>query len=167
MSHQADERTRTAFYEKHPELVQYFVKGMLTCLSNISHTCLHTGAPVFITENLSPERKLANGSAARLHSLILQVGLEATDDFQIRFTAATPGTFVDLFEPPFAVNVQLLGISVHNWPASKTLVPDAVVIPLPLQRRSESIILRRRHAGIAELKVSCKPLMYELGFAVT
>ena len=47
MSHQADERTRTAFYEKHPELVQYFVKGMLTCLSNTSHTCLHRCTSVY------------------------------------------------------------------------------------------------------------------------
>jgi hypothetical protein len=122
---------------------------------------------VFITENLSPERKLANGSSARLHSLTLQAGLEVTDDFRTRCAAAAPGTFVDLLEAPFAVNVQLLDVSAQSWPASETLVPGSVVVPLPPQHRSESITLRRRRAGAAALKVSCKPLMYELGFAVT
>jgi hypothetical protein len=123
---------------------------------------------VFLTENLSPERKLANGSAARLHSLTLQAGSQVIDhDFRARFAAAAPGTFVDLLEPPFAVNVQLLDASVQSWPASETLVPGSVVVPLPPQRRSESIMLRHRRAGAAALKVSCKPLMFELGFAVT
>jgi hypothetical protein len=47
MSHQADERTRKAFYEKHPELVQYFVKGIQTACSSHLLILLYRCASVY------------------------------------------------------------------------------------------------------------------------
>jgi hypothetical protein len=64
-------------YQQNPDLYAYFVPG----------------APIFLTKNIAVDYKLANGTRATLHSLILS---EDDQDLPTRLAALRPGQEVIL-----------------------------------------------------------------------
>jgi hypothetical protein len=120
-------------------------------------------------ENLSPEKGLANGTAAILSSLTLAV---SSEHFWMEYNSAEPGKVFELEDPPLAVNVQ-----VPAWEQMKveeTLyseVEGTVVVPLKasgwneckLKTKKGTRVVRGRNKGA--IKFRDHP--YELGFALT
>lgn len=102
-------------------------------LSNELHSFFVLGAPVYLTNNICPQRGLANGTPGILDSLILDP-VEA-DDFWQQYNAAAPGQILDLQKILISVNVRLIQleeIERDTWPREATLQEHQIVIPLEL-----------------------------------
>jgi len=143
----APESHRNALYSVCPELTQYFVRG----------------APVFVTDNISPESGLANGSAARLISITLGEG-DSAEELQGRISDAAPGSIIMLTHMPLSVNIRLSGAASSDEETSSPTQlyhNNIPIIPLKVSRFAEQLLLQKKRIG------SYKVIPFELGFAIT
>jgi hypothetical protein len=105
-------------YKKYPELFGYFVKG----------------APVFLTENINPNKGLANGTAAIMHSMSWTTQVDVTYVLA-QAENMKPGTIIDV-DMPNSINIEIpieqLTHSRNTWTKEEgqTLTPGRVIIPL-------------------------------------
>lgn len=107
------------------------------------HRFFAVGAPVFLSENISPQKGLANGTAGTLHSIVLPntMSREQHEKFLSDYQNAAPGSIVDLPQTPHAINIrfdeleQCLQKANRQWPESDTLATQlpGVQIRAPLE----------------------------------
>ena len=88
-------------------------------------------APAYLDFNLKPTLGLANGTACRLYSVVLDPSCD-TDQFRDDYACAQPGQFVDI-RVPHTVNVQLVESAARGWPSTVSTVEGVFppVVPLP------------------------------------
>jgi hypothetical protein len=120
-------------------------------------------APCFLTRNLNVSLKLANGSRAALHSLILG---SARIEEAARIAACLPGETVWI-EEPVAVNVVIPNTNVKHWPVGATIIVDGEKVVIPLTTTGNS----RKHTKLRlpNLKDAIEFINFpfDLGFART
>jgi hypothetical protein len=127
------------------------------------------GAPGFLTKNIKADKGLANGTPCVMESLTFST--DPKDKALVRqamdlIAAARPGDVVTLPIAPKTVNVRIPGIEAATWPASSSLVPGQVVIPVEKQTTWQTTTAL--HVGShSPHQVSAKPHGVELGFAIT
>ncbi len=135
---------------------------------NELHLVFVVGAPVFITENIAPEKGLANGTPAVLHSLTLPEGHDNSNaQFWAEYERALPGSIVVLPTLPYSVNIRLPHLSrdasgIH-WPQDETLEQGDVIVPIKLSRFPLSLVVSDTNSA----KIYYHDFPLELGFAVT
>jgi len=115
-------------YQHYDELTTYFV----------------TGAPTYLTENICPEKGLANGTPVALHSLTLNPSSQHNVFWNL-VASSHGGEMIQLKEPPLSVNVKVSNVSALSWPANETLVSGEVVIPI--QSNADPEILKVKHGS--------------------
>jgi hypothetical protein len=135
-----------SMYKRYPALTGYFVKG----------------APAFITSNINPNKGLANGTAAVLHSLSWEDSAYVAE-VALRVSQGEPGEIIDV-NLPLTVNVEVpmsqLRISRWTCPANETLVAGRAVLPLSCS--SDAFI----KLGSGE-RVRFREFLFELAFVIT
>ena len=164
ISHLTEDEQRRLF-ENEPNLMGWFVEG----------------APVVLTENISPTRKLVNGSAGVLDSLTFAGGV-VPDELKAAY-ARRGYCKVELHAVPLSVNVRVGGTEKDPvwWHGIKlddlsahvsSAVPNAQVVPLfaEFQMREEKAAQIRstfaaQHMTCSELELHYHP--YMLAFAMT
>jgi hypothetical protein len=151
--------------EEQPELVSFFA----------------VGAPAYLTCNVNPRKKLANGTPVKLHSLRFEAGEDearCTDLLLQWANKSTPGEIIWV-PVPEAVNVEVPGIfattananqrvdvatCVYNDPKNGPRLQQCIVVPIPLQhnlptagkKRYFEAELPRSRPTIAGYKASSK-----------
>ena len=146
---------------KHNELVFYFLHG----------------APAMLTENISVERRLTNGTICTLHSLTLDASLCDVEEEWLRIDRADAGDIVFLQAPPLSINVSLSEEVSAKWNEDEALsVADKCVIPLLQSQTAQEFKLSsnkttRSLAGSSTAKkmsmLRCYDYGVELAFAIT
>ncbi len=149
----SEKEDKERLYSMLPELWGWFVPG----------------APVFLTENLCPEKGLANGTRATMSSLTLADAPRFWELYQ----RTPPGELLELEAPPLAVNVQVLGW--EKMKEDEVLYSEGcenhVVIPLKahgwseckMKTRKDVKAVKGRQRGVLKFQ----EFPYELGFSVT
>lgn len=140
-----------ALYRLFPELTGYFVQG----------------APVFMTSNLNPNKGMANGTAATLHSLSWD-SVSHVAEMTLKVQNAAPGEIIDLEVLPLSVNVEIAANQLldetqrgRRRATDETLVPGRIVIPLACD--SEFTLRIGKDVPV----IHPKEFPYELAFAIT
>jgi hypothetical protein len=131
------------------ELTFYFVKG----------------APVVITENLSANLKIANGTSGILDSLVLCPSISDSEWEKINALEAGDIHWLPAGQLPLAVMVEFPHLKIENWIAALSLARDRVLIPLVLGADHQS-----KEAKTTQLRQSqCSVLTFlmDLAFVVT
>ena len=126
------------------------------------------GAPVFLTENINPDKGLANGTMG--HIVSLTVSSEEVDHFWAEYDAAGPGEIVELHRPPVSVNVR-----VAHWAGAtptESLIEgfseDAgMVIPISQATSWSTYEISKRAGRKKASHLKYRGYQYELGFALT
>ena len=133
------------------------------------------GAPIYITTNIKVDRKLANGTQARLHSLLLS---SETDQIELdrAISAAKPGSTITLPNPPKQVIVELFytpeSQDIKNeWIAqgNKSLCDRKILVPLNTNKKpKQQNFYIKAGSTYYSSKVTVQPVFpYEIGFAMT
>jgi hypothetical protein len=141
-----DDFESDATYRRFPALTGYFVQS----------------APVFISANINPNKGLANGTCAFMHSLSWEDDAYI-HEVQERISRAQPGEIIDV-DLPLSLNVEVKVTPLNNaqWsrPDDETLHAGRVVIPLDCA--SEAAVTLTSGA-----KMKYKQFMCELAFVIT
>jgi hypothetical protein len=145
------------------ELVFYFVAGAPALLSGF---------------NMCTEKELTNNTRCTLHSLTFNPS-SSVEAIWLKINNTAAGQLV-MVDPPLSVNVRIddsSSRSVANWPASETLVPGQIVIPLMQQREPRTLKMLKPARSVSKshsdsTRKSKSVYRYfsyglELGYAVT
>jgi len=142
-------RTLTDLLQNLDELTFYFVKG----------------APVVITDNISANLKIANGTSGILDSLVLCPSIADSEWEKITTLEAGEIHWLPAGQLPLAVMVEFPHLNLETWIPSLSLARDKVLIPLVLAAEHQS-----KEAKTTQLRQSqCGVLTYfvDLAFVVT
>lgn len=138
------------------------------------------GADGFLTDNLCKQRRMANGTAIRYHSLV-PANRNQKEQIESQVQSLPAGSIITLSEPPLAINVHLLAEETGRTEREKkrniaawqnlTLVKDRVVVPiLPHRTKTDAweqtIVPGGRGFLCSKVKVRCN-FPIEPGFAIT
>ena len=127
--------------------------------------------PAYLDFNLKPSLGLANGTACRLHSVILHPSCD-NDQFRDNYTCAQPGKFVDLLVP-HTVNVHLVDSAARNWPSTVGTVDGVLppVVPVPGKGKNTFAlglkVIEHGHKRKKVRALSAVTSGFDLGFSVT
>ena len=106
-------------YKNAPGLTQYFVPG----------------APAAVNDNLNTTRRVANGTRAVCHSVVLDPTYHDVQDIRHRYATAQPGELIDLETPPAYVYLAIMDTATSPrlfssaW-AEMTAADGHVIIPV-------------------------------------
>jgi len=143
--------TVEALLQNEDELTMYFVQG----------------APAVVTDNISTELGIANGTTCRLHSLVLDPDNANSEDHWANMDLLAPGEIYWLpsDELPVCINVEFTQINVDEWDPALTLIEGSIVIPLPICNDGDC---REGKAGqLLRRGFSHYTFWIDLGFCVT
>ena len=108
------------------------------------------GAPAMITENISVQRRLANGTMCVLESLTLDSSnCDAASDMH-RVEQAAAGELIFLSAPPLSINVSLDRTIFQDWQTQNSLSNEEIVVPLLRSSYPKNFVLsgiKRLHRG--------------------
>ena len=143
---------------KEPCMYEYFVQG----------------ADGFITANISKPMRMVNGSRVRYHSIVPACNEQANCIKAMQKTVPGGG-IIDLQEPPFAINVELVDElerkdvnPVIMW-KDYTLVDDSVVVPIQhgsFRTKWDKTILPGGDRYLPSCLETSTVFPLELGFAI-
>jgi hypothetical protein len=133
------------------------------------------GAPAYLTQNIHPARRAANGNLTPMHGLLINPDLDPLDAARQleQIMEAPPGVTTRLEHPPAGVAVKIPAASCADWPAHLRLTPppdqpDTVLVPVIMHPRFPTAT-RIRPVGqyVLGTEVRQHRLEVELGFCVT
>jgi hypothetical protein len=138
------------FYESNLDLYDYFI----------------CGAPAYLTWNLDPQLRLANGTSCVMHSLVFEND-QIREIVAREINNAAPGDIVTLDgdKIPVAINCDFDSrtITADNWPANCSLLTDKVLVPIFFGNAT----MKKKLPGKLGQFVHFNGFPVELGFSVT
>lgn len=124
-----------------------------------------TGAPAFLTTNINPTKKLANGSAVIMRDIAFNLtdnNMEDMEKTKELIETAGPGQIVNIPIVPFSITVEVVDPTPGPWQAQETLQQGKLVIPILIDKNYESAKVGTQKKEIMIIRHSI-----DLGFAVT
>jgi hypothetical protein len=108
--------TSQRLLEAENETTMYFVKG----------------ARAIVSDNIATDLRIANGTRCTMHSLLLNPATAEKHWSNIHLTEPGEVYWLPDDDIPLFLNVEFKKLSADDWDPSMTIVPNAIVIPMPL-----------------------------------